>query len=141
MYAMPKLLIIAFGTFLILFGLLGLTVNPFTGAHGFFETDRSGNLLYLLCGFSLFFVTLISYRKCILWLRTLGVGFIMLALGGLLFLPAGGRLLGLVHTNTADYVLYLLLASAFVGTARYVNLRQPRKPAPPADWHHEGSAQ
>lgn len=109
---MAKKLAYVFGAVFVLVGLLGFVNNPLVGANGIFETDALHNLVHLLFGVVLLVVAMKAAAKSALYLKIIGVIYLVLAVLG--FLMGEGMLLGLVQTNTADHWLHLILGVVLV---------------------------
>ncbi len=111
---MAKTLAMVFGVVFILVGVLGFVENPLVGAAGIFETDMLHNVVHLLFGIILLGVALKAQAKSALWLKILGVVYLLLAIIGFVMVPEGGALLGLVHANAADHYLHIVLGVVLV---------------------------
>jgi hypothetical protein len=111
---MAKTLATVFGIIFVLVGLLGFVPNPLVGMGGIFETDMLHNLVHLLFGIILLVVAMKAVDKATLWLKILGVIYLILAILGFLMVPDGGALLGLVHANGADHWLHIVLGVVLV---------------------------
>lgn len=107
---MSKTIAIVFGVVFVLVGLLGMFVpNPLVGAGALFDTNMAHDIVHLLFGIILLIVAFTAPMKSALWLKILGVVYLIVALLGFLMAPAGGMLLGLIETNDADHWLHILL--------------------------------
>ena len=106
---MAKKLALLFGVVFLLVGLLGFVENPLVGMGAIFETDLMHNLVHILFGVVLLVVALKAPVKSGLWLKVLGVVYLVLAVLGFLMVPEGGALLGLVNANGADHWLHIVL--------------------------------
>lgn len=107
---MAKTLALVFGIVFVVVGLLGMFVpNPLVGAGALFETNQAHDLVHLLFGIILLVVAFTAPMKSGLWLKILGVVYLVIALLGFVMAPAGGALLGLVETNHADHWLHIVL--------------------------------
>lgn len=111
---MAKNLAMVFGIVFVLVGLLGFVPNPIVGMGAIFETDMLHNVVHLLFGAILIWVATKAPAKSAQWLTILGVVYLILAILGFLMVPEGGALLGLVHTNTADHWLHVVLGVVLV---------------------------
>lgn len=109
---MAKTLAMVFGVVFILVGLLGFVDNPLVGANGIFETDMLHNLVHILFGLILLVVSLKMAGSSALWLKILGVVYLLLAVLG--FMMGDGMLLGLITANGADHWLHLVLGVVLV---------------------------
>ncbi len=117
---MSKTIAIVFGVVFVLVGILGFVPNPLVGPMGIFETNAMHNVVHLLFGIILLVVAFTAPMKSALWLKILGVVYLVIAVLGFVMAPAGGELLGLVHTNMNDHWLHVvlgvvLLAAGFMG--------------------------
>lgn len=106
---MAKTLAIVFGIVFVLVGLLGFVPNPIVGANGIFVTNTLHDLVHLLFGIILLLVAFMAPMKSALWLKILGIVYLLLAVIGFVLVPSGGPLLGLVDTNMADHWLHVVL--------------------------------
>jgi uncharacterized membrane protein HdeD (DUF308 family) len=108
---MAKTLALVFGVVFILVGILGFVPNPLVGADALFATDALHNIVHILFGV----ILLVTAKKApALWLLILGVVYLVLAVLGFLLVPDEGALLGLVHVNTADHWLHVVLGVVLV---------------------------
>lgn len=135
---MAKKLAILFGVVFVLVGLLGMFVsNPIVGMAGsLFETNQVHDLVHILFGVILLVVAFMAPMKSALWLKILGVVYLLLAIVGFVMVPTGGELLGMVHTNTADHWLHVLLGvvlvvAGFMGHKGKMNMPMNTPPAAP----------
>lgn len=112
---MAKTVAVVFGIIFVLVGLLGFVDNPLVGPMGVFETDMMHNLVHLLFGIILLLVAFTAPMRSAMWLKILGVVYLILALVGFLMVPEGGALLGLVHANHADHWLHVVLGVVLLG--------------------------
>lgn len=117
---MAKTFAIVLGVVFVLVGILGFVPNPIAGAGAIFDTNHLHDLVHLLFGIILLAVAFMAPAKSGLWLKILGVVYLVLAVLGFLLIPSGGMLLGLVEMNTADHYLHVvlgivLIAAAFIG--------------------------
>ena len=106
---MAKTLAIVFGVIFVLVGLLGFIPNPLVGPDALFVTDAWHNLVHLLFGVILLVVAYTAAEKSALWLKILGVVYLILAVLGFVMISEGGELLGLVAMNHADHWLHVVL--------------------------------
>jgi Domain of unknown function (DUF4383) len=121
---MAKQLSYLFGIIFVLVGILGFVANPIVGSTGLFETDTLHNIVHLLIGIVLIVVAAWCAASASLWLKIMGVLYIVLAVVGFLMVPDGGMLLGLVLTNMADHVLHIVLGVVLV-VAGYATADKP----------------
>jgi hypothetical protein len=106
---MAKTLAIVFGIVFVLVGILGWVPNPLVGAGAIFDTNHAHDLVHLLFGLILLAVGFMAPAASALWLKILGVVYLLIAVLGFLLVPNGGNLLGLVTTNMADHLLHIVL--------------------------------
>lgn len=117
---MAKTLAIVFGIVFVLVGILGFVPNPLVGVGALFDTNHLHDLVHFVFGVILLAVAFMAPAMSGMWLKVLGVVYLLLAVLGFLLIPNGGELLGLVHTNVADHFLHVvlgivLLVAGFVG--------------------------
>jgi hypothetical protein len=130
---MAKTLAYVFGVVFVLVGLLGFIPNPLVGMGAMFETDMMHNLVHLLFGVILLVVAWKAAEKSALWLKILGVVYLVLAVLGFLMASEGGMLLGLVSTNAADHWLHIVLGIVLVGAGFYAKKGMGSSPMPGAN--------
>ena len=106
---MAKKLAIVFGVVFVLVGAMGMIGTPIAGPMGIFETNSLHDIVHLLFGIILLVVAFMAPGRSALWLKILGVVYLVLAVLGFLLIPGGGELLGLVHMNSADHLLHIVL--------------------------------
>lgn len=111
---MAKTLAIVFGIVFVLVGVLGFIGSPIAGPMGIFQTNTLHDLVHLLFGIILLVVAFTSPAKSALWLKILGIVYLLLAVLGLLMIPGGGMLLGIVLMNSADHWLHLVLGIVLI---------------------------
>lgn len=111
---MAKTLAMVFGVVFVLVGLLGFVPNPIVGPNALFHTDMMHDLVHLLFGLILLIVAFSASAASALWLKILGVVYLVLAVLGFLLIPQGGSLLGLVEANSADHWLHIILGIVLV---------------------------
>lgn len=124
---MSKTIAMVFGIVFVLVGILGFVSNPLVGPMGIFETNTAHNLVHLLFGVILLVVAFAAPMKSGLWLKILGVVYLLIAVLGFLMTPNGGELLGLVHTNMNDHWLHVvlgvvLLLAGFMGGKKHTDM-------------------
>ncbi len=112
---MAKKVALLFGIVFLIVGVLGFVPNPIVGMDGIFETDMMHNVVHILFGVLLLISAKIGGAS--LWLKILGVVYLILAVLGFLMAPDSGMLLGLVHVNAADHWLHLVLGVVLLGAA------------------------
>lgn len=108
---MAKTLAIVFGVIFVLVGLLGFVPNPIVGMGAIFETDTLHNLVHLIVGIILLVVAYQAAAQSALWLKIIGVVYLLLAVIGWFM---GAPLLGIVTANAADHWLHLVLGVVLV---------------------------
>jgi hypothetical protein len=106
---MAKTLAIVFGIVFVLVGLLGFVSNPLVGMGAIFATNALHNLVHLVIGLILLAVAFWSPMASSLWLKIMGVVYLVVALLGFLLVSGTGDLLGLVTINGADNWLHVVL--------------------------------
>lgn len=114
---MLKKLTLVLGAVFILVGLLGFIVNPLVGSGALFETDLGHNLVHLLAGAVLIWAGLKSEQTATLALQVFGTVYLIVALIGFAVVDATGMgsILGLIHINTADNWLHVVLGFVLLG--------------------------
>jgi uncharacterized membrane protein len=107
---MAKTLAKVFGWVFILVGVLGFFGNPIVGAMGYFHANIAHDFVHILLGVVLL-VTSSTEDKAALWLKIVGVVYLVIAILGFLITPAMGiaNLLGFVEINHADNWLHVVL--------------------------------
>jgi len=123
---MAKTMALVFGIILVLIGLLGFVTNPLVGANGLFATNGLHNIVHILLGIILLVASRAGQAQSALWLKVVGVVFLILALLG--FLLGGTTLLGIVAVNAMDHWLHLVLGIVLLVTG----MRGNTMPAPAA---------
>lgn len=101
---------IVLGVVFVLVGVLGFIPNPLVGETGLFATNAAHNLVHLLSGVVLL-VGAFGMAKAKLALQVVGVVYGLVAILGLF---SGDMLLGIIHMNTADRWLHVLLAVVLI---------------------------
>lgn len=133
---MAKTLALVFGIVFILVGILGFVPNPLVGMGALFDTNLAHNLVHLVFGIILVGCALRMPSQSALWLKIIGVAYLLIAVLGFVMVPNGGSLLGLVDTNMADHLLHVVLGvvlvvAGFVGKGGSKS-SAPAMPAAPA---------
>jgi len=105
---MAKTLAMVFGIVFVLVGLLGFVQNP---VLGLFEVNAAHNVVHLLIGIILVAVALWAPMQSSLWLKIVGVVYLLVALLGFF---TSSPLLGLVEVNDADNWLHVVLAVVLI---------------------------
>lgn len=111
---MAKTLAIVFGIVFVLVAILGFIDSGIAGEMAFFQTNTLHDLVHLLFGLILLVTAFTAPAKSALWLKILGVAYLVLAILGFLLIPDGGMLLGLVLMNSADHWLHVVLAVVMI---------------------------
>lgn len=107
---MAKNLAIVFGIIFVLVGLAGFVGGlGIVGSTGIFETDTVHDLVHIITGVVLLIVAFAASSSSGLWLKIVGVVYVVVAILGFLLVGSGGALLGLIHTNSTDHILHLVL--------------------------------
>ncbi|MGE5541150.1 MAG: DUF4383 domain-containing protein [Bacillota bacterium] len=110
---MAKTLAIVFGIVLVIVGVLGFVPNTLVGAGDTFATNLAHDLVHLVTGIILLAVAFMASGKSGLWLKILGVVYLVLAVVGFVLAPNGGILFGL-NVNPADHLLHIVLGVVFL---------------------------
>jgi hypothetical protein len=111
---MAKTLAIVFGIVFVLVAVLGFMNTGLVGEMGMFQTDTLHDLVHLIFGLILLVVAFTAPMKSAMWLKVLGIIYLVLAILGFLTIYNGGMLLGLVTMNTADHWLHLVLGVVLI---------------------------
>lgn len=111
---MAKTFAIIFGIVFVLVAVLGFMDTGLVGMDGLFMTDMLHDLVHLIIGLVLLAVAFTAPQNSAKWLKIFGVIYLLLAVLGLLLIPSGGELLGLVAMNTADHWLHIVLGVVLV---------------------------
>src|SRR3989344_385759 len=114
---MAKKLAIVFGAVFVLVGVLGFISNPIVGVGGLFLTNTTHDLVHIVFGLILLAAGLFAPQQSGLWLKVLGVVYLVVALLGFL-MPS--PLLGLIEVNSADNWLHVLLGVALLAGSMWV---------------------
>lgn len=105
---------LATGVVFLLIGVLGFVpaLTPDDKLLGLFRVDGVHNLVHLLSGLA---AVLAAQRAdwSKLFFKVMGVVYALVTVLGFL-VGSGGQVLGLFHVNTADNLLHLVLAAAFL---------------------------
>jgi hypothetical protein len=112
---MAKTLLWVFGVVFLLVGVLGFVPNPIAGPTGIFETNTVHDVVHLAFGVVFILVAVMAADSASMTLIVGGAVYLLVAVLGFVMVPQGGELLGLVHTNTADHWLHVLLAVVLIG--------------------------
>lgn len=116
---MAKKLAIVFGIVFVLVGILGMVGTGIVGPMGAFETNTLHDIVHLLVGVVLLAVAFMAAESSALWLKIMGVIYVVLAVLGFLTISSGGELLGLVHMNSADHILHLVLGVVLFAAGQF----------------------
>lgn len=96
---------------LLLAGLIGFVPNPLVGEGGIFAANTAHNLFHIISATGLVIAILVGSKAASWFMMAFGPTYG--ALGILGFLVTGphgdGHLLGVVHINTADNILHIIL--------------------------------
>ena len=112
---MSKKLLFIFGVVFVVVGVLAWIPNPIVGATGLFETNLIHDLVHLLTGIVFIYISKMSSENSQMAMKVFGVVYLLVAVLGLLLVPSGGALLGLIQTNFADHLLHILLGVVILG--------------------------
>lgn len=104
---MAKTFALIFGVIFVLVGILGFIPNPLVGMNGIFDTNTAHDVVHLLLGIVLLVVAFWAPTQSALWLKILGVVYLLVALLGFF---SGSPLLGFIEANSADNWLHVVLA-------------------------------
>ncbi len=106
---MAKKLAKILGVVFIVVGILGFISNPIVGAMGFFHANFMHNLVHIILG--LILVMCGTEEKSSLWLKIVGVVYLLVAILGFMMTSGGmvSSILG-IEINSADNWLHLVLA-------------------------------
>lgn len=134
---MAKTLALIFGIIFVLVGLLGFVDNPLVGDGAVFEADLMHNIVHLALGAILLVVAFMAAAQSALWLKIIGIVYLVVALLGFVLAPESGILLGLVEVNAADHWLHVVLGLVLLGAGMYAKdgasaPSLPSSPPPPA---------
>jgi hypothetical protein len=117
---MANKLALVLGIILVLVGVLGFVPNPVVGIGAIFHTNMVLNIVYIVLGIVLVGCALRMPAQASLWLKVVGVVYLLMAVLGFLMVPSGGAILGLVETSMATHLLHavvgvVLVVAGFVG--------------------------
>lgn len=105
------------GIILVLVGLLGFVSNPLVGMAGLFMTNAALDIVYIILGAILVVVSQWSSENSALWLKIVGVIYLILAILGFVMIPGGGTMFGLMADMATHWlhvvVGVVLLAAGF----------------------------
>ena len=106
---MIKKVSITFGILFLLIGIAGFFNNPVIGAQGIFLSNTALNIIHLLSGALLLFVSL-KTRSYVLTLKFMGLLYILIALVGLVVTidSESGMIFSIIAVNGLDNWLHLL---------------------------------
>ena len=126
MVSMAKTLALIFGIVFVLVGLLGFVGNPLVGANALFEADTAHNLVHFALGLVLLAVALWASAQSAMWLKIVGIIYLVVGALGLVLVSDMGSLLGIISINSADNWLHLvlgviLLASSYMAKGEAVS--------------------
>lgn len=103
---MAKKLAMVFGVVFVLVGLLGFISNPIVGAHGYFFTNHTHDIVHLLVGIVMIIMSAQGEAAGAMSLTIFGVVYLLIAVLGFVMKTP---LLGLVAYNGADNWLHVVL--------------------------------
>ncbi|MBU6323688.1 MAG: DUF4383 domain-containing protein [Patescibacteria group bacterium] len=113
---MAKTLAIIAGIVVIVVGLLGFFANPLVGAGALFVTNTALDVLYIIIGIILLVVAFMATQQSALWLKIMGVVYLVLMVLGFLM---GTPVLGFLEVNAATNWLHLILGIVLVAAGYY----------------------
>lgn len=118
---MPKkTVLLVFGIVLLVVGVLGFVNQP---VLGIFEVNTLHNIIHILTGgLALFFATQ-NEPQIELFGKAFTVVYALVALTG--FIMPDGNVLGLMHVNTADNLLHILI-TAFFAYIGFVDIKRKK---------------
>jgi hypothetical protein len=96
------------GIVFIVVGILGFIPNPLVSPTGIFAVNTAHNLVHLVSGIAILAGAYMAAIGAALTLKVFGVIYGLVAILGLF--TGSGMLLGLIHVNTADHWLHVVLA-------------------------------
>lgn len=115
---MLKNITVLLGVVFIAAGILGFIPNPIVGSRGIFETDLGHNLVHLAAGAILLLAGFQGEQMARLALQVFGAVYLAIGLLGFAIVDGAtgqGSLLGLVHLNSADNWLHIVLGVVLLG--------------------------
>ena len=104
-----KTIVLAFGVTLLLIGIVGFFMKP---VFGIFAVDTFHNLVHLLSGILAMALAMKSMKGAEIFARVFGVMYGLVGILGFVF--SDGKIFGVLTINTADNILHILLALAFL---------------------------
>lgn len=108
-------IIIILGALLVLLGLLGFVPNVLIGKDGFFLTNIFHDLVHIISGLVIIFVSLKRINFIGEYLRKIGILYIALAVLGAMTIGMGeGKLLWLFLLNGYDNILHLFIGTVLI---------------------------
>lgn len=128
---MAKKLVLVFGIVFVLVGVLGMVGTGIVGPMGAFETNTLHDLVHLIVGIVLLVVAFMAPSQSAMWLKIFGVVYLLVAVLGYLTVPAGGEILGLVHTNSADHILHIVLGIVLFAAGQFTGKSAAPMATPP----------
>jgi hypothetical protein len=99
------------GIVFIAVGILGFIPNPLVSPTGIFAVNTAHNLVHLVSGIAILAGAYTGIGAA-LTLKVFGVIYGLVAILGLVM--GGGMLLGLIHVNTADHWLHVVLSAVIL---------------------------
>ena len=106
---MAKTLAIVFGIIIVIVGVLGFVPNPIVGEGAAIATSMALNVLYIVLGLVLLGAGVRMPAQAGLWLKIVGVVYVIAAVAGFLVAPNGGVILGVFTVNVASNLLHVVL--------------------------------
>ena len=115
-----RIVAMVIGVVFLIIGILGLIFAPTHGTILGLEVDLVHNLVHLVTGILGIAAAMTGWSR--LFNQVFGIIYLLLGLAGLIpSLYFGGRLLGLIHINTADTVLHLVVGVVAAGVGFFVH--------------------
>jgi hypothetical protein len=124
---------LVFGVVFVLVGALGYFSNPVVGAAGsgaIFEVDAMHNYVHFGAGAVLIVLAVLNMASLALIL--VGAIYGVVAVLGLVMIPGGGMLLGMVHMNANDHYLHAALAVVLLAAGFLLKGNAPASASPGA---------
>lgn len=109
---MAKKLAVVLGIVFVVVGALGYVSNPVVGDGAYFHSDSLHNIVHLVSGAILLLAGLAGAASTSLWLKVVGIVYLLVAILGYFAIDATGTgtVLGFLTVNAADNVLHVVLA-------------------------------
>lgn len=104
---------------------LGFIPNPLVGDGALFQTNTAHNMVHLATAAGFLVVGLLGNRASTLFMKSFGVVYLLVGVLGFYLLGGAseGHLLGVVHINTLDNYLHLVLGAVILLSGFYLTKR------------------